>query len=296
MAFADSLMLDPVCLRTFLVIAEGASFSEASRRLGLGQPTVSEHVRKLEKTVGHRLFIRDTHSIAMTPEGEAMAAFARAILETNERAMRHFAGRTLRGRLRFGASEDLVQSWLPEILARFVRDHPLVDLEFTIALSNTLINRFDAGELDLVLCKRWPGEARGDLIWRDKLVWVGAEKTPAAQAQGEGEAPAQTQLILYPPPSITRFMALAALERAGAPWRIACTSGSLSGLVAATQAGLGLMAHSRKLIPPGLIERAAVEGMPELGDLEFVMLRTRRSSQAPVAELSAMILAKGENF
>ena len=84
------------------------------------------------------------------------------------------------------------------------------------------------------------------------------------------------------------------------PWiarpRIACTSGSLSGLVAATQAGLGLMAHSRKLIPQGLIERAPVEGMPELGDLEFVMLRTRRSSQAPVAELSAMILAKGENF
>ena len=121
----------------------------------------------------------------MTPEGEAMVAFARAILETNERAMRHFAGRTLRGRLRFGASEDLVQSWLPEILARFVREHPLVDLEFTIALSNTLINRFDAGELDLVLCKRWPGEARGDLIWRDKLVWVGAEKTPMTQEQTE---------------------------------------------------------------------------------------------------------------
>ena len=56
------------------------------------------------------------------------------------------------------------------------------------------------------------------------------------------------------------------------------------------------MAHSRKLIPQGLIERAPVEGMPELGDLEFVMLRTRRSSQAPVAELSAMILAKGEEF
>jgi DNA-binding transcriptional LysR family regulator len=288
MAFADSLMLDPVFLRTFLVIAEGSSFSEASRRLGLGQPTVSEHVRKLEKAVGHRLFIRDTHSITMTLEGEAMVAFARSILETNERATRHFAGAKLRGRLRFGASEDLVQSWLPEILGGFVRDHPLVDLEFTIALSNTLINRFDAGELDLVLCKRWPGDERGDLIWRDKLVWVGAEKEPAPQEQ--------VQLILYPPPSITRFMALTALERAGAPWRIACTSGSLSGLVAATQAGLGFMAHSRKLIPHGLIERPPVAGMPTLGDLEFVMLRTRRRSQAPVAELSAAILAKGEKF
>ncbi len=97
-----------------------------------------------------------------------------------------------------------------EILAEFVKKHPLVDLEFTVALSNILINRFDAGELDLVLCKRWPGEERGDLVWRDKLVWVGAEAEPQMQHD-------QTPLVLYPPPSITRFMALAALERAGRP-------------------------------------------------------------------------------
>ncbi|ACK49091.1 transcriptional regulator, LysR family [Methylocella silvestris BL2] len=289
MAFSDSLLLDPVCLRTFLVIAEGASFSETSRRLGLGQPTVSEHVRKLEKAVGRRLFIRDTHSITMTPEGQAMVAFARSILETNERAKRYFAGAKLRGRLRFGASEDLVLSWLPEILAGFVQNHPLVDLEFTIGLSSTLINRFDAGELDLVLCKRWPGEDRGDLVWRDKLVWISGEKEPPSQTD-------QAPLILYPPPSLTRFMAIAALERAGASWRIACTSGSLSGLVAAAEAGLGFMAHSRKLIPKGLIERAPREGMPPLGELEFVMLRSRRSAQPAVAELSAAIAVKGEKF
>jgi hypothetical protein len=66
--------------------------------------------------------------------------------------------------------------------------------------------------------------------------------------------------------------------------------------VAAAQAGLGYMAHSRKLIPKGLVERAPREGMPPLGDLEFVMLRARRSSPAAVAELSAAILAKGQNF
>jgi DNA-binding transcriptional LysR family regulator len=288
MASADNTMLDPVWLRTFLVIAEGASFSEASRRLSLGQPTVSEHVRKLEKVVGHRLFVRDTHSVTMTLEGEAMMEFARNILETNERAKRHFAGTKLRGRLRFGASEDLVPSWLPDILRNFVENHPLVDLEFTVALSNILVNRFDAGELDLVLCKRWPGEERGDLLWRDSLVWAGADKAPAVQEQ--------VQLILYPPPSITRFMALAALERVGAPWRIACTSGSLSGLVAAAQAGLGFMAHSRKLIPRGLVERPPLKGLSSLGELEFVILRGRKNSQAPVAELSAAIRAKAEKF
>ncbi|MCZ9338836.1 LysR substrate-binding domain-containing protein, partial [Streptomyces sp. TRM76130] len=60
-------------------------------------------------------------------------------------------------------------------------------------------------------------------------------------------------LIVYPPPGITRALAVEALRRQGREWRVACTSGSLNGLVAAARAGLGVMAHSRGLIPPGLV-------------------------------------------
>jgi DNA-binding transcriptional LysR family regulator len=278
-------MLDPVHLKTFLLIAEGNSFSETSRRLDLRQSTVSEHVRKLEKAIGHQLFIRDTHSVTMTAEGEALVEFARNILETNERAKDHFARTKLRGRVRFGVSEDLVSSWLPGVLADFVEKHPLVDFEFTVALSGILINRFDDSELDIVFCKRWTGDDRGDLVWRDQLVWVGAEdRSPIASEQ--------ISLVLYPPPSITRFLALAALEHAGMPWRIACTSSSLSGLTAAVRAGLGIMAHARKLIPEGLVEIAPSHGLPKLDPVEFVLLRARRAARGPIAELSAAILAK----
>jgi DNA-binding transcriptional LysR family regulator len=282
-AIPDNQMLDPVQLKTFLVIAEGHSFSEASRRLKLRQSTVSDHVRKLEKTLGHQLFIRDTHSVAMTLEGEALVEFARNILATNERAKNYFARTKLRGRVRFGASEDLVVSWLPEILQNFVDKHPLVDLEFTVALSGVLIDQFDAGELDLVFCKRRAGEERGDLVWRDELVWISAGRALPAP-------PEQISLVIYPPPSVTRAMALAALERAGVPWRIACTSGSLNGLTTAVKAGLGIMAHARRLIPAGLHEIATQ--LPDLGPLEFALLRTRLASRGPAAELSAMILAK----
>jgi DNA-binding transcriptional LysR family regulator len=278
-------MLDPVLLKTFLTIAEGNSFSEASRRLDLRQSTVSEHVRKLEKAIGHQLFIRDTHSVTITVEGEALVEFARNILETNERAKDHFARTKLRGRVRFGVSEDLVSSWLPGVLADFVEKHPLVDFEFTVALSGILINRFDDGELDIVFCKRWTGDARGDLVWRDQLVWVGAQDRPPAVSE-------QICLVLYPPPSITRFLALAALEHVGMPWRIACTSSSLSGLTAAVRAGLGIMAHARKLIPEGLAEISPSYGLPKLDHVEFVLLRARRAARGPIAELSAAILAK----
>jgi len=278
-------MLDPLLLRTFLTIAQGNSFSETSRKLAMRQSTVSDHVRRLEECLGRQLFVRDTHSVALTPAGEMLIGFARTILETGERAERHFAGTKLRGRVRFGASEDLVLSWLPSVLKAFVGDHPEIDLEFSIALSSTLIARYDAGDLDVVLCKRWPGETRGEVVWHDEIVWVGAP-TPALPAD------ARVPLILYPPPSITRSMALAALSQAEVPWRIACTSENLSGVVAAAKAGLGLATLARNLVPDGLAEIGPEAGLPPLGTLDFILLRHARAPRAPVSELAAAIVAK----
>ena len=51
-------MLDPVLLESFLAVAQARSFTEAGRRLGLRQSTVSQHVRKLEQAAGRRLFVR----------------------------------------------------------------------------------------------------------------------------------------------------------------------------------------------------------------------------------------------
>src|SRR4051812_45575967 len=99
-------MLDPVQLESFLAVVQTRNFTEAGRRLGLQQSTVSQHIRKREQEAGRRLFVRDTHSVMLPREGEAMVGFAQSILEANERARRWFTGSQLRGRLRFGTSED----------------------------------------------------------------------------------------------------------------------------------------------------------------------------------------------
>ena len=141
-------VFDPAQLRTFLAVAQTLSFTQAAHRLGVRQSTVSQHVRRLEEAAGRQLFSRDTHGVELTEDGEAMLGFARSILEANERASSWFRGTRLRGRLRFGASEDFVVTRLPEILKGFRRDHPEVDLELTVELSGTLHQRLEAGKLD----------------------------------------------------------------------------------------------------------------------------------------------------
>jgi DNA-binding transcriptional LysR family regulator len=279
-------MLDPVLLQTFLAIAQTRSFTRAAERLGLRQSTVSQHIRKLEDEAGRRLLVRDTHSVTITADGEAMIEFARSILAANERAERYFAGSELRGRLRFGASEDFVMSHLPEVLREFVRTHPLVEFELTVGLTAGLYEKLERGELDLVCGKRRPGEDRGRVVLRDRLVWVSGDLPRIDPTM-------PVPLILYSPPSVTHDIVLAALERHGRPWRIVCSSGSLSGLRAAALAGLGVAVFPSDLIPAGLIELPGGHGLPDLGTIETVLVGAGRTLSGPAAELADAILASG---
>lgn len=284
-------MYEPAQLRTFLAVAQTLSFTRAARRLGVRQSTVSQHVRRLEEAAGRQLFTRDTHRVDLTVDGEAMLGFARTILAAHERASAFFTGTRLRGRLRFGASEDFVLTRLPEILQAFRRDHPDVELELTVELSGTLHQQLAAGRLDLVLAKRRTGDTHGELVRQDALTWIGA---PALRIDPDRPVP----LVLFPPPAITRARALEVLEGQGRSWRVACTSGSLSGLIAAAHAGLGVMAHSRGLIPPGLVPLPARAGLPDLGEVDFVLLHGRRRDGAQQAAdaLAAAILTGGDRL
>jgi DNA-binding transcriptional LysR family regulator len=273
-------VFDPNLLTTFVTVAKARSFTEAGRRLGLQQSTVSQHVRRLEEAASRRLFVRDTHSVALTADGDAMLGLAQGILEANERARRYFAGSDLRGRVRFGASEDFVQSRLPEVLREFTRVHRAVDLELTVGLSGGLLEALDAGELDLVLAKRRPGEDRGHLVRREKLVWLGSD---AALADPDRPLP----LILYPPPSISRAIALEVLERTGRSWRIVCTSSSFSGLNAAALAGLGITVQGDGFVPAGL---TVLPGLPDLGQIEFVIAGPGRTLRGPAEALATAVL------
>src|ERR1700723_3619026 len=91
---------DPQLLTTLLAVEQTGSFTRAAARLGIQQPTVSQHIRRLERQVGRTLVQRDTHSVALTADGEAMVGFARNILGACEQAAAYFSGARPGGRAR----------------------------------------------------------------------------------------------------------------------------------------------------------------------------------------------------
>lgn len=77
-------MINPVPLRSFVAVADHGGFTRAAKRLGLTQAAVSQHVRALEETLGP-LLLRRPRALAVTPAGEALLDYARAVEAADRR-------------------------------------------------------------------------------------------------------------------------------------------------------------------------------------------------------------------
>jgi DNA-binding transcriptional LysR family regulator len=278
---------DPQLLVTFLAVEQTGSFTRAAARLGIQQPTVSQHIRRLEEQVGRTLVLRDTHSVSLTADGEAMTGFARNIIAASEQAAAYFSGSRPRGRLRIGIADDLALTRLPQILRDFRRENPLVDFDLTVDQSGLLHQRLDSGRLDVFIGKRPSGEQRGQLVKRDRLVWVG---TPSTRIDLTKPLP----LVVYAAPSISRTEIRRALNRAGLPFRSACVCRGVNGLIGAVAAGIGISALAASLVPAQLSALAPGHRLPELGTIDLVLLTNPRTAQRPaVRALISTVLTSG---
>ncbi|HEV3431272.1 MAG TPA: LysR family transcriptional regulator [Paraburkholderia sp.] len=265
-------MLNPTWLKSFATVAACHSFTEAARQLDLTQSSVSEHVRRLEEEIGRRLFVRDTHSLAITPDGEAMLAHAGAILQAINRAESQFRAPRLRGRVRLGCSDDIALGPLPAVLTAFRNAHPDVELEINIGMTGQLYELLDAGAIELMVGKRRLGDRRGTALFTGRLEWLARAGTAVDLTQ-------PLPLILVAEPSVTRAVVLDALAQTDFRWQVVCTSSSHSGCVAAARGGLGITVRPQYLAARGLAPPVNVGSLPVLPDVEFIALAAKRLSR-----------------
>ncbi len=274
---------DSLLLRTFLAVANGLSFTRAAAQLGLSQPTVSQHIRRLEEMAGRQLLRRDTRTVSLTDNGEAMAGFARTILAANDEAVSYFTGSAMSGRLRFGAADELALSELPTILREFRQLYPRINLELTVTQSGTLTRRLAANHLDLIFINQPADSERGRLVRRDRLVWVGIDRIQIDPAQ-------PVPVITYHAPSLSRSAAITALEEGGRTWRITCNTREINGVLAAARAGIGICVLASSRVPADLRVLGERFSLPALPDVEMALIANPRSAHGPVEALSQAIV------
>src|SRR6202789_1856971 len=165
-------------LRYFTAVVESKGYREASRRLHIAQPSISEAVSDLEHELGLKLFSRTHRNARITPEGEIFYAAAVRILQQAETAIltakRAAQGEV--GRLSIGFIGSATLSFLPDLIRRYKLEYPNVTLALHDLYPVELDKACDRGEIDVAITRTLSLERgknrQSRVLLRDPLVAV----------------------------------------------------------------------------------------------------------------------------
>ncbi|NIA67972.1 LysR family transcriptional regulator [Pelagibius litoralis] len=148
-------------LRIFLAVAEELHFGRAAERLHMAQPALSAQVRGLEDELGVRLFLRTTRRVSLTRAGESFLPEARATLAQAEAAAA--AARAVAGEgaelLKVGGVDSATAGLLPQVVRRFRRDYPEVEIKVNEMLSAPALHALSNRHLDIAFVRIWPKDS-----------------------------------------------------------------------------------------------------------------------------------------
>lgn len=277
--------LDIDQLKTFLAIADHGGFTRAATAVNKTQGAVSMQIKRLEEVLGRALFSRDGRHSRFTEEGERLIAYARRMVALNDETMAVFTKPELTGSVRLGTPDDYADIFLPEILARFARSHPMVMVDVECFDSIVLKERVKRGEFDLAIVTFASGAEDGEVVRREDLLWVtSARHSPHEQAV--------LPVVLTQPGCPWRKAAVEALEGSGRDYRIAYSSPNASTMNAAVMQGLAVTAMPKICLRPGMKVLGAAEGFPRITSFGIGLIR-RPGRLSPAAEALAAHVKAG---
>jgi len=243
--------------------AELGSFARAATRLGRSQSAVSMQLKKLEEQTGRPLFRRNGRGLVPTEAGDALLAYARRIVALNDEAAASLGAIAAVATVKLGLPQDFAEDVLPDVILRFSRKWPLVEVEAHAGRNYSLGDDVQAGRLDVAIAFSRPGtDPQGTRIASLPMLWLGGKRV--AEPSSDGAIP----LVLFDHPCLYRQAALETLEAAAPRWRFALTTPSLPGLWAALRSGLGITVRTSHRIPPGIHDVRREFGLPRLPRVE----------------------------
>jgi len=256
-------------LRNLLAIVEAGSMTRAARLRNATQSALSLQMKRLAEIVGKPLFVRSHGGIMLTPAGETLTIYARAMLEINDRALAAFDATGQPVSARIGIVQDLGAPLVAGALSRFMKLFPESNLRVRVGNTPVLNAEFEAGLLDIILGLGAPEEAH--VVRTFQMQWFGDRRLVES---------AQLPIAVMDLPCPFRNAATAALDRSGLPYRVVVETAGISVLRAVVECGLALTCRTSNFFYPA-IEKVDLPDAP-LGKIGLII---RHNMAAPPAVL-----------
>ena len=140
-------------LRYFCSVVQAGSFTKAAAHEGVAQPSLSQQIQRLEKSVGAELFIRLGRSVRLTHAGTVFYPYARDIVNQVKRISAEVRQleTEIRGSLRVGVIPTVLPYLVAPNLYEFSKLYPEVEVILVEDLTSALVEKLTACELDIIV-------------------------------------------------------------------------------------------------------------------------------------------------
>lgn len=271
-------------LRSLVTIAETNSFTQAARKLFRTQPALSLQIKRLEEHVGTPLVLRNGRSIGMTEAGQVLVDYARRILDLNEEALAKLSLTETEGKVRIGVLEEVTIGPLVDLLTKFGRLCTKVELELEVGTSWNLSRMIKSNDLCLAVANLDYAEDNATPLWQENYYW-------AYSAFYDLPADESLPIILEPDgyPCALRDHALDVLKGMKRSWHVTFSSYSLTAMIAAVHAGLGLGLIAESAITDDMSLLESSDALPCIPPATIGLYRSREATSRAVNTLAEFL-------
>ncbi|MCX4162817.1 MULTISPECIES: LysR family transcriptional regulator [Paraburkholderia] len=232
-------------IRAFVAVAQTGSFTRAATQLHLSQPALTVQIRRLEETVGTRLFDRNSRNVSLTPVGRELLPTLQKSLHDMEHVLadaRSLSDGTS-GTVRIACLPSFAASLLPDLIRAFRQKLPDVTFQIRDVVANVVNALVRNEDVDIGLTGGETTDPSLDVLYagEDRLVAVCPKGHPLAKRRSIGLADLlRTPLVLTARGTSVRAVVDAALADATTPPTLACEPTYMMTAVAMVRGGLGV--------------------------------------------------------
>ena len=274
-------------LKAFYMVARLGSITQAAKKLGLSQPTVTTQIRNLEGQYGVELFHRGGRRLTVSEEGAKLLPMVKVLLQ-QEADIEFFLRNCgqMQGTLRIGATAPY---YILDLVRSFRERFPQIDVSLDIGNSQQVVEALEEYRVDLAASSQKLDDARlvRMVLGSDPLVLAVHREHPLVRRKSVSLEDLKCHcLLMREPGSTTRQLTEDMLKDAGIAIGPLLEIGSRESIREAVIRNLGISIIARHEVPDNPELRVIeLKGAPQIDEYLYC-LKERRQARLPAAFLA----------